>query len=130
MDIAEDVKGIPDEVMKAAREVFPQLTLSSDPQIAIVAVARSILAERAASEARMLELLKDPVAVRLNWMRGGINADSIMAEVKARCAEIADAAADEQDVLALSADESNFAGYRQGERVAKSIASAIRSGER
>jgi hypothetical protein len=43
------------------------------------------------------------------------------------CAELADFAADEQDVLALSADESHFASYRQGERVAKAIAASIRA---
>jgi hypothetical protein len=45
--------------------------------------------------------------------------------VMAICAEVANAVADEQDVLAIGADESNFAGYRQGERVAKQIAEMI-----
>lgn len=45
--------------------------------------------------------------------------------VMALCAEAADVIADEQDVLAMSADERNFAGYRQGERVAKQIAEMI-----
>jgi hypothetical protein len=43
------------------------------------------------------------------------------------CAAVADVIADEQDVLAIGADESNFAGYRQGERVAKQISDLIRA---
>lgn len=83
MDIAEDV-------LQAAREAMCEPGTGVLRGSVIECAARAILAEREASEARMLELLKDPVAVRVNWMRGGINADSIIAEERERCAKIAD----------------------------------------
>jgi hypothetical protein len=54
------------------------------------------------------------------------HARAILAE-RERCAALADAVADEKDVMALSADESNYAAYRQAERAAKEIATAIRT---
>ncbi len=51
----------------------------------------------------------------------------VRAGIVEAAAEVADVAADEQDVLAMEADESNFAAYRQGERIAKEIADAIRA---
>lgn len=40
-------------------------------------IAHALLAERE----RCAELLKNPHAVLVNWLRGGINADSIIAEI-------------------------------------------------
>ena len=82
---------------------------------------RALMAE----QERAGDMLKDPHFVRANWLRGGINAEFIIAEERRRAMGIADVVADEQDVLAISADESNFASYRQGERVAKQIAGLI-----
>lgn len=120
MDIAEDVKGtmFPQDVWDAASYAVvhaPEYTRRLHEN-----VCSAILAEREASEARMLELLKDPVAVRLNWMRGGINADSIIAEERERCAKIADS---------LVAHVSDHDRYRSGMNAAAvDIAYGIRSG--
>lgn len=47
-----------------------------------------------------------------------------------RCAEVADAIADEKDVMAMeSADEINLLAYREGEHTAKQIATGIRRGD-
>lgn len=57
-------------------------------------IAEAILAERTATEARIADLLKDPAAVRLNYLRGGIACQSLIDEAVAaereRCAGIAE----------------------------------------
>ena len=59
-----------------------------------VVIARAILAEREASEKRMADLLKDPVAVRVNFLRGSIACqpliDEAVAAEREHCAKIAE----------------------------------------
>jgi len=83
MAIAEDIRS---RVFNAMHDDDGRLTDSDPAEI----IASAILAEREATEARMAAVLKDPVAVRLNWMRGGINAGSIIAEERERCAKVAE----------------------------------------
>jgi len=109
---------IPDDIRNTVRRLLEY----GDRDRMFEAVARALLAERASTEAKIQELLKDPVAVRLNWMRGGINADSIIAEERERCATVAT----NYGLLRKTA----FGGPLEAKRAAaKDIASAIRSGE-
>ncbi|RYY67734.1 MAG: hypothetical protein EOO12_00310 [Chitinophagaceae bacterium] len=111
---------IPYEVQLRARDIIRDMF--RDPLAPFQPILeRALMAERE----WVSDQLKDPHFVRSNWLRGGINAQFIVSEERRRAIGIADVVADEQDVLAMSADESNFAGYRQGERVAKQIADLI-----
>jgi hypothetical protein len=96
-------------------------------EVYVAPIARAILAERQAAEARMAALLKDPVAVRLNWQRGGINADSIIAEERERCAKIADREAEERQAVAPLLDGKARTVAIGQASVASGIAQAIRS---
>jgi hypothetical protein len=110
--------GIPQDVWVAADEALDNLLCNdieasgSSKQFridSVTSIARAILAEREASEARMLQLLKDPVAVRLNWMRGGINVSSVLP--------------DEIDLFRLLKKSGGKRGYGQ---IARYLAAAIR----
>lgn len=144
------VTDIRPEGLEAARNAIRYLshpeTPWSDEQVA--AVIRAYLAALPpikAGEAVPVAMVADRLAAWFNSLPdGGMGKEhfdallsiaaspqpeayGVRAGIVEAAAEVADVAADEQDVLAMEADESNFAAYRQGERIAKEIADAIRA---
>ncbi|MEN3145721.1 hypothetical protein ABCW43_00240 [Neorhizobium sp. IRAMC:178] len=91
-------------------------------QVAISVVHGALLAERETTEAKMLALLKDPAAVRINYLRGDIACQALIDEAvlaeREACAKIASA---------ISTDLRNGGQTRFA---AALIANSIRSGDR
>lgn len=104
------------EIQKAANEHVRALYSLK------LAVADALLAEREATEAKMLALLKDPAAVRINYLRGDIACQALIDEAvlaeREACAEIA---------RTISTDLRNGGQTRFA---AALIANSIRSGDR
>lgn len=72
---------IPEDAIKAARECHDKIMYYAEGRgiteaHVIYTIASTIMAERE----RIAELLKDPFAVRLNYLRGDISAQSIIEE--------------------------------------------------
>lgn len=88
---------IPEDVMSAAEDAYQAaiyMTTHDEPQAMVAMVARAIMAERERTEARMLDLLKAPAAVRVNYLRGNIACQPLIDEAvvaeRDRCAKIAE----------------------------------------
>ena len=64
-------------------------------------MARAIMAEREACEKRAAELLLNPAAVYVNWLRGSIDARSIIADEREACAQLVTDDCDGGDDMAL-----------------------------
>lgn len=96
-------------------------------------IAQALLTEREATEKRIGELLKDQVAVRVNWLRGGINATSIIDEIQRRDASLADEYADSYEKGLChygAADKDHGRGRQEGHiKAGRDIAAAIRQQE-
>lgn len=78
---------IPQDIWGAACDCWETLASSAPLRDhETVVIARAIMAAKADKETEIAGLLHNPVAVRLNWLRGGIDASSIIAEEREACA--------------------------------------------
>lgn len=115
---------IPEDIWDIAEAIVAAHDL---PEVHVVQIADAILAERE----RCDELLRNPNAVLVNWLRGGINADSIIAEIIDRNQTIArEYAASYEKALPLYGQSDKDAGRGRQEGHIKAgydIADAIRN---
>ncbi|MCC6481426.1 MAG: hypothetical protein IT554_03345 [Sphingomonadaceae bacterium] len=96
-------------------------------------IACAILAEREASEKRMGELLKDPAAVRVNFLRGSIACQPLIDEAisaeRERCAGYHDDLAAQHEAFAEGSPMEASKHHKKMARRHQHYAAAIRKGE-
>lgn len=89
-----------DEAVRLVDDLDPALL---DSQTAIESAAKAILAAEQREQDKMEALLKDPAAVRVNYLRGGIACqpliDDAVAKEREACAQVAETRSPDDDRL-------------------------------